>query len=413
MSATIVIRFTDGYCHIWISKRGKLIHREEPLPLKAENSKEELIDRLKGLSSEYDVTDCVLLTSFRYCSSGLKTLPVTQLSDLETALPFELEKSLPLPINDYQITFDIVEKHKGQSTVLYCTILQRQINHYKSIINASGLELKSIRVGFFELYKAFLTKIKGSVQDFLFITKEDDKFCLAKITNGRLLSIRHIKNINQLTFELEEILGENTLPLYLVNCEGFDFESAKKERITITDEEIVRAVFSKKKPRIDFHSSYKEEQKIKYNYTLLLLLSLSIILYLSSYLIPYFLDVSALGRVNTELNKIKSEASDVLTMNRELQTLKERLREIEEIRGRAMVSVRALQVLTEKIPENTWLYNFKYNNQFFEIQGLSDSATDLIKPLEDDEMFRNVRFTSPIVTRNKKDRFRIRMELER
>ncbi len=413
MSATIVIRFTDGYCHIWISKRGKLIHREEPLPLKAENSKEELIDRLKGLSSEYDVTDCVLLTSFRYCSSGLKTLPVTQLSDLETALPFELEKSLPLPINDYQITFDIVEKHKGQSTVLYCTILQRQINHYKSIINASGLELKSIRVGFFELYKAFLTKIKRSVQDFLFITKEDDKFCLAKITNGRLLSIRHIKNINQLTFELEEILGENTLPLYLVNCEGFDFESAKKERITITDEEIVRAVFSKKKPRIDFHSSYKEEQKIKYNYTLLLLLSLSIILYLSSYLIPYFLDVSALGRVNTELNKIKSEASDVLTMNRELQTLKERLREIEEIRGRAMVSVRALQVLTEKIPENTWLYNFKYNNQFFEIQGLSDSATDLIKPLEDDEMFRNVRFTSPIVTRNKKDRFRIRMELER
>ncbi len=414
MSATAVVKFTDGACHILVNKKGRAVHSEEPILLKTENASEEIASRLKALSSEYDIADCMVLTSFRYSSAGLVTLPVKQRADIESALPFELEKRLPLPIGDYSITFDVIEKKKQESTVLYCTILKKQIQFYRSIIEGSGLKLKSLRVGFFELFKAFLSKKISTSADFVFITREDEKYCMANVHNNKkLLSIRHIKNEKQLAFEIQESDEYRNKPLFFVNCAPLEIEGIKTEKVEVTDRELLKVLSSRKPLLIDFVSTFSEQKRLKYSYSVLLLLTLTIVLFLSSYLIPYFMDVSTLGKVNSEINSIKSKASDVISMNRELQALKEKLREYEEVKQRALVPIEALNVLTEKVPENTWLYTFKYNNRFFEIQGLSESATDLIKPLEDDPLFKNVRFTSPIVTRNKKDRFRIRMELER
>ncbi len=413
MSSTIIVKFTDGSCYIIVEKRKKAVHFEDAIPLKEENSREEIISKLKWLSSEYNIIDCLVLTSFRYCSSGLVTLPIKQREDIESALPFELEKKLPLPINDYSITFDIIEKQKNSSTVLYCTILQRQIQFYRSIVENAGLQLKALRVGFFEVFKAFVLKKITGLRDYVIVYREEDKYCLANIVDRKIVSIRHIKSEKQLIFEIQESDSLSGKTVFCINCDELNLEGVKTERVEISDQELLKVLSSKKPPFVDFTSNYSEQQQLKYNYSVILLLALTIVLFLSSYLIPYYMDVSTLGKINSEINSIKSKAADVINMNRELQSLKEKVREYEEIKSRALVPMEALNVLTEKIPEHTWLYTFKYNNQYFEIQGLSESATDLIKPLEDDELFKNVRFTSPIVTRNKKDRFRIRMELER
>ncbi len=413
MSGTIIVKFTDGNCYIIVEKKAKPLRIEDPIALKEENSQEEIISKLKGLSSEYDIQDSIILTSFRYCSSGLVTLPVKQRMDIESALPFELEKKLPLPINDYSITFDIIEKQKNSSTVLYCTILQRQIQLYRSIVEKAGLQLKSLRVGFFEVFKAFVSKRLTGLRDYVIVYKEDDKYCLANIVDKKIVSIRHIKSEKQLVFEIQESDSLSEKAVFFINCDTLNIEGVRVQKVEISDHELLRVLSHRKPPLIDFTSTYSEQQQLKYNYSVVLLLVLTIVLFLSSYLIPYFIDVSTLDKINSEINSIKSKAADVISMNRELQSLKEKIREYEEIKSRALVPVEALNVLTEKIPEHTWLYNFKYNKQYFEIQGLSDSATDLIKPLEDGPLFKKVRFTSPIVTRNKKDRFRIRMELER
>ncbi len=413
MSSTIVLKFDDNSCKVFVvSKKRKIIGSSVFNGKNRESFKEELIEELRRVSKEENINDVVVITSFRFCNAGILHLPVTELLDIDSMLNYELEKLLPLPVTDYKIAFDVIEKKRHNSSIIYCAIPKHEVEFYRELIKQAQLNLTSLRISFFELYRAFLLKKNSTMENFIFIVNENGRFCFACIRDGKFDEIKHTKNIKQLSHEIEDAFTTGIKDIYGINLDVLKIDEFKLQPIDIDDNELIASINCKKKPFIDFLTEKHVQNRKGLYKTTLLLAFLALLLFISSYLIPYYLDLKELNRINSEINKIKSTAADVINMSKQLQTYRDMLREYRRINRKALFPIESLLILTEKVPENTWLYNFKYEKNIIEIQGFSDSATDLIKPLEDNKMFKNVRFVSPIITRNNKDRFKIRMELE-
>jgi general secretion pathway protein L len=72
-----------------------------------------------------------------------------------------------------------------------------------------------------------------------------------------------------------------------------------------------------------------------------------------------------------------------------------------------------LREMTRLIPDDTYLTDYTFRDGRIEISGLSPSASRLIPLLEASALFRNVHFSSAIVSQGKEqERFKIRLNLE-
>jgi general secretion pathway protein L len=73
-----------------------------------------------------------------------------------------------------------------------------------------------------------------------------------------------------------------------------------------------------------------------------------------------------------------------------------------------------MNILSQLLPNDTWLTHLKYINNKLNIQGQSPSASALIGVMEASSLFSNARFVSPL-TQDKKtgfERFQISVEVK-
>ncbi len=152
--------------------------------------------------------------------------------------------------------------------------------------------------------------------------------------------------------------------------------------------------------------------KAFYTHIIVTLALLSVLLYISSLMIPYYLDYFKLRKLDDEIKEIETGASDVITANKRLEDLRARLSDIQSIESRRVLPIHALRELSLRLPENSWVTKFNYGDTKIEISGFSERATGIVEPLESSELFKDVRFTSPIVSKKGKEIFKLKMVLE-
>ena len=84
-----------------------------------------------------------------------------------------------------------------------------------------------------------------------------------------------------------------------------------------------------------------------------------------------------------------------------------------KIKNKSASMIETINLLSQLLPNETWLTHFKYNNEKIQIQGQSPTASALISILEISPLFSNARFVSPL-TQDKKtgmERFQISMNI--
>ena len=131
---------------------------------------------------------------------------------------------------------------------------------------------------------------------------------------------------------------------------------------------------------------------------------------------------SELEAINEEIKKKRPEVEAVERLQKQTEELRREISEIGKIKAEEPSKIEILRELTQRIPETAWIWQLKYTGKEkeIEIQGLADSASDLIPLLDKSPLFEKVQFLAPITKERlprgeegkEKERFRIKIRFE-
>jgi general secretion pathway protein L len=97
------------------------------------------------------------------------------------------------------------------------------------------------------------------------------------------------------------------------------------------------------------------------------------------------------------LSQVRRQAAEVADLKAELEDAAQSANFVFRQKHSSPYAVELLRILTELIPDNSWVFQLDLNDGKVEIRGESTQATNLIEILAQEPAFRNVTFKSPVV----------------
>jgi len=127
-----------------------------------------------------------------------------------------------------------------------------------------------------------------------------------------------------------------------------------------------------------------------------------------------------LRNIDGEIKKRKPEVETVEKLQKQRESLRRELAELEKIRSEEISKIEMLKELTRLLPPTAWVWNLKYNGKEVEISGFADSASDLISLIDKSPFFDKVEFMAPVTKERQvkpegaieKERFKIKARIE-
>lgn len=145
-------------------------------------------------------------------------------------------------------------------------------------------------------------------------------------------------------------------------------------------------------------------------------LSLLAVLLMSAVLIfPVWQQGQHVERLRAQLKSLKKDTHLVQSYQLEIDQIVDETERLIGIKNNAASLTETINLLSQLLPNETWLTHFKYNNKKIQIQGQSPTASALISVVEASPLFSNARFVSPL-TQDKKtgmERFQISMDVNK
>ena len=92
----------------------------------------------------------------------------------------------------------------------------------------------------------------------------------------------------------------------------------------------------------------------------------------------YFYERVALYRVDRKIDSLNASVEQVKQQRAEAQAISRQLQDLYGGKGPAASKLQILTILTQSIPDHTWLYSLRLSAKQLEISGMSKSAADLI-----------------------------------
>ena len=122
--------------------------------------------------------------------------------------------------------------------------------------------------------------------------------------------------------------------------------------------------------------------------------------------------------ISSELTKrlkaLQPDVTQVKNISQEVEKVDKELSMIEKVSETEVSKMEIMKELTTILPADTWLDNLDVSNEKMEINGYSESASNLIPMLEISPLLENVQFGSSITKMGPgKERFKIKADIER
>ncbi len=109
-----------------------------------------------------------------------------------------------------------------------------------------------------------------------------------------------------------------------------------------------------------------------------------------------FLHQRTVDRLETEVDALRSEADQVLALQRELQDALAAANFLAERRRRQPVSVEVLDEITRILPDDIWLMQLQMRGNELMIQGLADQSQRLIELINESELLAEAEFRGSV-----------------
>lgn len=376
-----------------------------------------LTEVLKKWKADYSASGLTAALPLKYFSHHLIDMPAMGRADMRRALEFELEKYLPLPVDEYIFDFAPVAVDQGNKALVFA-LRRDAVKTLMKAAREADLRILSIRCGaavslcgLLEVVGARKKPVNG-----VFVQMTDEACEMAGLKNSVPLLIKSFSRGIDPGNEIERLLSSYPGQVFFMGpadqslAERF---GARKFQLSIPD-----AMLSQSQPKHFLNMNFiPEEISAKradyYPYAVGGLIAATLLLFLLTGVVGHMKDLKALRDVEERRSAIRKQAHGVIEARKKLDLMRNDIKAIDGfVRGCGVVT-RSLGELSRTIPDNAWLVNMSIDDKGkIEIEGLGRRTSDLVMALEKSKAFSNVGFSAPVTVKDGEERFSLKMEAE-
>ncbi|MCX7793776.1 MAG: PilN domain-containing protein [Thermodesulfovibrionales bacterium] len=367
---------------------------------------EDLPSIIEGLKKE--PLDCMILgLPFYKFNHHIIDLPLRSEKEIKTALAFELEKKLPLPVDQYLYNFTFLKK-TGQGSTLLCLSIRKE--HLLNIIEPlrnTAIPVAGISCTFTTEIIHIARKNRGR----LIMAQQDGEYIyLACLLDSEIKALRLIRRDEEIEYPFG--FQDPSIPAYLLRSPNIKPSGLSEER----DERL------------------KHYQTIELNPTELIIKTPKHLQFIPDDLAMPFRDIrlKVAGAISGTA-VIIFLLTDLLALYKEKRAYEHftnLVSEIKELRSTGPLEERSLLInrysqlktdtfnilsaLRRTLPRGTILssVNIDIQNRLLEIEGRSSSSSSVLQALESSGFFKNISYSGAITVKEGKEVFRFRMEIK-
>ena len=116
----------------------------------------------------------------------------------------------------------------------------------------------------------------------------------------------------------------------------------------------------------------------------------------------------SMGKIESQLAALQSQVGKVDQLASQISKIEQQIQDIQLLKNSRILTLQVLNELSSRIPTDTWIEELRMAPDGLQINGYSDSASELLAILEDSPLFKDVTFSAAITKNNEgKDRFRL------
>ena len=374
-----------------------------------------LAGALQQWKKDFSPDGVVIGLPLQYFSCRLIDMPLMARVDLRRALTFELEKHLPLPVDEYEFDFLMTKGQNGFRTLVF-SIRKDAVNTLHKAVSDAGMVLVSIRSRTIDLLNSMAEissekQIKG-----IFVHASDDDYEMAAIEDAGVVSMKRIPKHYDLAEELAYALQQYPGKVYASG----DFEQRTLERFSFQKARVfppyalLAAYAKKKKLNLEFiPSEFVRQKKDYYPYAIAGCAAAALLFFLLTGFVTYLKDSYTRNTIESQINAIKAKASGVIDTRKKLDALQDDKKVLVDFLDRSNLAIKAMGVLSKTVPAETWIINLSLDDKGgIEMEGFSRKTSDLVLTLEKSGLFKSISFSAPIISREGEERFSLKLEVK-
>ncbi len=379
-----------------------------------EEGNKALTEVLQLWKKNYAPSGVVVGLSLNLFTCKLLDMPAMGREDMRKALAFELEKHLPLAVDEYLFDFLMIRKGTGMKT-LVCAIKKEAVSAVVKLINDVGMEVLSVRCRVVDVLTSMMEISGEKNMKGIFILATDDGYEMAGIEDSLPRSMKRISAGADLAEALDVFRKSYPGKIY---CSG-PVDQLIAERFAMTKSQITVSnalIFSfVQRTRLNLEFIPQElirQKKDLYPHIIGGLAVAALCLYLLTGFVAYYKEARALRRIESRIETIKSTASGVIEARKKLEALQDDRKTLLAFQNSSNMAIRVLKELTQVVPDNAWIINLVVDEKgFVELEGFSRKTSDLIMALDKSKLFKNIAFAAPILSRDGEERFSLKFEV--
>ncbi|MDP2157196.1 MAG: hypothetical protein Q8K68_05755, partial [Nitrospirota bacterium] len=279
-----------------------------------EEGNKALSEALQQWKRNYAPSGVVVGLSLNLFTCKLLDMPAMGREDMRKALAFELEKHLPLAVDEYLFDFLMIRTGTGMKT-LVCAIKKDAVSAVVKLINDVGMEVLSVRCRVVDVLTSMMEISGEKNMNGIFILATDDGYEMAGIEDSLPRSMKRISAGADLAEALD--LFRKSYP-GKVHCSG-PVDQLIAERFAMTKSQITVSnalIFSfVQRTRLNLEFIPQElirQKKDLYPHVIGGLAVAALCLYLLTGFVAYYKEARALRRIESRIETIKNTASGVI-----------------------------------------------------------------------------------------------------
>ncbi len=384
------------------------------LPADREEGNKALSGALQQWKKNYAPSGVVVGLSLQLFTCKLLDMPAMNREDMRRALVFELEKHLPLAVDEYLFDFLMVRTGKGLKTLVFA-IKKDAVIAVMKLISDAGMEVLSVRCRIMDVLNSMMGISSEKNMKGIFVLATDDGYEITGLEDSLPVSMKRIPAAADLAETLEVFRASYPGKVY---CSG-PVDQLVAERFSMTKSQITvpnALIFSfVRKTRLNLEfipQDFIKQKKDLYPYLIGGLAAAALFLYLFTGFVAYYKDVRTLRRIESRIETIKTKASGVIEARRKLEALQDDRNTLLAFQNRSNMAIRVLKDLTKVVPDNAWIINLVVDEKgLVEIEGFSRKTSDLVTALDKSKLFKDIAFAAPILSRDGEERFSLKFEV--
>jgi Tfp pilus assembly protein PilN len=277
-----------------------------------------------------------------------------------------------------------------------------------------GIKFLGLRCTALEAANELLATV--NVSDALLIYPTEDIFQVIGLRNSSPHFLKVVSSREAATTEIERNLDNYGKSLYVTGgASALDFERFAPRTLPLNMPNVLSSISAGKRQfKTDFvPAEFSTPKKDYYPYALVILSVICVVIFFSTTVLAYLKDYRALNTVNDRISSLKEETREAVEVERKISAANDKFRFLSKFQYDKNTNIRVLVELSGLIPQTAWLSSLSVDEKgVVEIDGFANRAADIIQPLENSDLFKDVEFSSPVTVREGTERFSIKMQIE-